>query len=317
MASSTDTNKSCPVDDDDLDQLLQSALNDFDQTPGKDVNQASTPSSSSQQTAQTPSAKKSKGKKGKGNKTSPLTGNLAPDGLPPLDPAMMGHVDEVFKNMLGSDPILKEHWDKLTESCSKAADAKTDEDFEASLNETLKNLTENAQSLINNGPEGDVPDDELARMLSQLGMGSGDGGDPSSGGGILPDIMPMITQMMQNLLSKDILYPALKDLTNKYPGWLESNKESLSDKDLERYARQLDLMRNVCYEFEGESEEDSTEDKQKRFQSILSTMQAMQELGPPPKDLVGDVPEGSGEADLQKIFSSLPGADGNPQCCIQ
>jgi len=43
-------------------------------------------------------------------------------------------------------------------------------------------------------------------MLSGLGMGEG------SGNGVLFTLMQ---QMMQSLLSKDILYPALKDIVDK------------------------------------------------------------------------------------------------------
>jgi len=43
-------------------------------------------------------------------------------------------------------------------------------------------------------------------MFSGLGMGEG------SGSG---DLFPFMQQMMQSLLSKDILYPALKDIVDK------------------------------------------------------------------------------------------------------
>lgn len=33
--------------------------------------------------------------------------------------------------------------------------------------------------------------------------------------GAMPDFMPLVTNMMQNLLSKELLYPALQDLSTK------------------------------------------------------------------------------------------------------
>lgn len=190
-----------------------------------------------------------------------------------------------------------------------SAENGSEEDFEKSLQDTLKKMTENVQSLPNNT---DIPDEELAKIWANLGM---NGGESGASNGVLPDIMPLVTNMMQNLLSKDILYPALKDLTDKYPAWLHQNSSKLSDEDLKRYEKQLQLMRQVCHEFEAESPDDSDATKKERFQQILTTMQAMQECGSPPKDLVGDVPEmGSPELD----FSKIPGF--NPsgfQCCIQ
>lgn len=51
-----------------------------------------------------------------------------------------------------------------------------------------------------------MSDDELVKMLSGMGMGEG----MSEEG-----IMPMMQQMMKQLLSKDILYPSLKDISSK------------------------------------------------------------------------------------------------------
>lgn len=95
------------------------------------------------------------------------------------------------------------------------AQATSDEDFEASMSSTLKNLTENAKTIAESS---DISQEELSRIWGNLGIadpGAGDNGGGGGAGGMLPDIMPLVTNMMQNLLSKDVLYPALKDLTVK------------------------------------------------------------------------------------------------------
>lgn len=82
--------------------------------------------------------------------------------------------------------------------------------------------------------------------------------------------------------------------------------------DLKRYVKQLDLMNQVCGEFESEKGEDSDDCKKDRFQRVLVVMQKMQECGSPPKDLVGDVPDmGMPGADFD--FSKMQGA--NPSQC--
>lgn len=59
------------------------------------------------------------------------------------------------------------------------------------------------------------------------------------------DLFPFMQGMMQSLLSKDVLYPPLKDLVDKYPDWLDEKKSSLASVDFERYTRQFILMQKV------------------------------------------------------------------------
>lgn len=301
--------------DEELTALLESALKDFskinqERPASEEVNKEST---------------KGKGKKGKeaaSKQTKPQS---------PVDEK--GNVDLMWKELIDADPALKDHWEKLAESCSKAgecylfsssckrgvtgvfnpnpsAEANTEEEFEKSLNDTLKNLTENAKKVL--AQENGLADDELAKIWGKLGGDLGNGGGTN---GTIPDLMPMVTNLMQNLLSKSVLYPALKDLTEKYPQWLKDNKDSLSEEETKRYTHQLDLMVAVCREFESEQDNDSERVKSERFQRILSVMQQMQDCGPPPKDLVGDVPDfNSAGLDLPKI----PGLGGDgAQCSIQ
>jgi peroxin-19 len=49
-------------------------------------------------------------------------------------------------------------------------------------------------------------EENIANMFSGLGVG-----EVTEGG----DFLPFMQQMMQSLLSKDILYPALKDIVDK------------------------------------------------------------------------------------------------------
>jgi hypothetical protein len=51
----------------------------------------------------------------------------------------------------------------------------------------------------------------LAKIWSNLGIGPED--DPN--GSSFANLMPLMTNMMQNLLSKELLYPALSELAEK------------------------------------------------------------------------------------------------------
>lgn len=48
------------------------------------------------------------------------------------------------------------------------------------------------------------------------------------------DMSGLLESMMQQLLSKEVLYQPLSEMGAKYPTWLEANKDSLSTKDLDR-----------------------------------------------------------------------------------
>lgn len=60
------------------------------------------------------------------------------------------------------------------------------------------------------------------------------------------DMLPFMQGMMEHLLSKEILYPSLKELSDKYPAWLEEHKGTLNSSDLQRYTKQSELMQKVC-----------------------------------------------------------------------
>lgn len=49
--------------------------------------------------------------------------------------------------------------------------------------------------------------------------------------------MPFVQGMMQSLLSAEVLLPSLKELQDKYPTWLEENKDKISDDDRQRCER--------------------------------------------------------------------------------
>ena len=79
--------------------------------------------------------------------------------------------------------------------------------------------------------------------------------------------------MMQSLLSKDLLYPAMKDMNDKYPGWLADNRGNLSDEDYTKYNKQYDLTRRVCHEYAKEDEQSSEADKKATFERVMALMQ--------------------------------------------
>lgn len=93
-----------------------------------------------------------------------------------------------------------------------------DNQFRDSLHETLKTISEKAKEIV--GDENSLSEDEIARTLTNLAeLNGGDFGSGGNEGGEgtfeLNKIMPLMSNIMENLLSKDFLYPTLSDLKEK------------------------------------------------------------------------------------------------------
>jgi peroxin-19 len=133
----------------------------------------------------------------------------------------------------------------------------TSNDFAATITQTIQGLNQGAEGLQNPFSEQDV-----------MNLFGGQGDQNA--------FLPFMQGMMQSLLSKDVLYPSLKDILDKFPDWLEKNKDTLSKEDADRYDSQKKLMQEVCGELESEKETDSDEQKKERFEKVLGLMQKVQ-----------------------------------------
>lgn len=206
-----------------------------------------------------------------------LTSVQDPESAPcPASSSVDGSNDELWKQMLGAaeGPDI----DQLTKQFGD----------ESQFAETIRQLSQQDADAI-------PTEEELEKMFQSLAMGGGESRDANS-------FLPMMESMMQSLLSKDLLYPALQDLCDKFPNWLADNREALPAEEYQKYNRQFDLVQRMCREFESEAPTDTEAQKRSRFDNILEMMQQMQDLGHPPKELVGDVsPFGVGGANAPPL----------------
>ena len=107
-------------------------------------------------------------------------------------------------------------------------------------------------------------------MLGGIDLNSEDGEE---------GLMRAMQGMMSTLLSKEVLYPSLKDLCEQYPKWLDSHRDKLPPEEVTRYSKQLDIMISVCKEFEKEGKEEGERVRQARSQRILELMQKVRKWG--------------------------------------
>ncbi|XP_071959387.1 peroxisomal biogenesis factor 19-like [Antedon mediterranea] len=173
-------------------------------------------------------------------------------------------------------------------------------DLNQTLGETFQRLSQTAQELQG--------DEHMFRSMGDLNLGGGGPGGPDN------IFLPMMQEMMQGLLSKDVLYPSLKEIIDKYPEWLENNESSLEKSEFERYKKQQKMMGQLCDLYESEKSSDRQEVKQQRLLQIIELVQQMESLGQPPKELAGDMPFGF---DLDENgLPKFPGMPSGEQCAI-
>ncbi|KAF2142348.1 uncharacterized protein K452DRAFT_226694 [Aplosporella prunicola CBS 121167] len=167
---------------------------------------------------------------------------------------------------------------------SKGSGTKAGEDsFQEQIRKTMERMATSGQQADEAAAaKGDSADDILASMLAEMERG-GFGGE---GVGSDEDFSKMLMGMMEHLTNKDILYEPMKELDDKFPAWMEKNREKVKKEDLKRYEEQKTLVREITARFEAPGYSD---DNPKDREYIVERMQKMQAAGSPPPDLVGDM----------------------------
>ncbi|KAK3326424.1 Pex19 protein family-domain-containing protein [Apodospora peruviana] len=158
---------------------------------------------------------------------------------------------------------------------------------EASFQETIRKTMERMQASGEQATAAatataEGSDDFMAELLKQMQTGGGLEGEGND-----EEFSKMLLGMMEQLTTKEILYEPMKELHEKFPGWLEKNKVKTPADDLKRYEEQQALVKEIVAKFEEPTYTDSnTSDRE----YIVDRMQKMQAAGSPPPDLVGDMP---------------------------
>uniref|UniRef100_A0A2P2IF45 Peroxin-19 n=1 Tax=Hirondellea gigas TaxID=1518452 RepID=A0A2P2IF45_9CRUS len=158
-------------------------------------------------------------------------------------------------------------------------------DFQKLMAETMQQMAQNNQKFQNAPSES-----ELSELLSGVGLGSSGGDGTAAAAGLFP----LMQSMLENILTRDVLYHPIKEIVDKYPDWLANNRMTLEATEFDRYSRQFDAMKKVVELFDSEAESDSDEVKARRFDDLLVVMQKLQAEGQPPPELAGDA---AGNAD--------------------
>jgi len=208
-------------DDDELDNLLESTLEDLEKidnttkntlkSPNDSINTNSIPNSPKI----TANASISDDKNEKGEVTGQELATIL-SGISQNDPPFF----EEFAT------FVKEIQNNPTNNASELFNRAQDK-----LNDDAKAIEEHSQ-------------DENEQMIKQLI-------DQFENN---PQLHEMMEGMMKQLMDKDILYEPMKEMREKYPNWLNQNQEKLSKEDFDRYNKQYDYVKQICAAYENEGD---------------------------------------------------------------
>jgi len=128
--------------------------------------------------------------------------------------------------------------------------------------------------------------DELQHLLDNL-LG-GIGGEEE---GAIPEgenADAVIDGMMEQLLSKDLMYEPIQQVAERFPRWLQEQQHTLSPTDYAERHAQCQCFVDIVKVYENEPQNTA---------KLVDMMQQLQEYGPPPKEIVQQIAPGMEDFD--------------------
>lgn len=303
----------------DLDALLESALDEFDEDEEEEESNSGTareapPSSSAgqQQQQQQEGHDVQDEKKGDGASAFPVPGALgASDSDGAIDEAELaemvekmmkavatgdfqGELEEIMKGLGGDDVDPAEAAARFQQSMPDFAETAQhlEKELEGVDMESLQAAFANS-GLASGGGAGGADEEALKRIAEQF-----EGNE---------QMQEMLEGMAKEMVSRDILYPPMKDLAEKFPAWIEKNRAELSAEKLESYEAQLSCCTRIVAAFERASASASGDDDE-LTDTVVDLLQEMQDSGEPPQDLMSELAPG--------LIPPGGGAPGQQACTV-
>ena len=97
------------------------------------------------------------------------------------------------------------------------------------------------------------------------------------------DYNEVMDNLMQQLLSRELMYDPIKSICDKYPEWLANNKDALSEQDYQRLGSQYQYLQRILAVYETEPD---------NFTRLMELMQDLQEYGQIPAEIVKELAPG-------------------------
>ncbi|ETS81689.1 hypothetical protein PFICI_06691 [Pestalotiopsis fici W106-1] len=181
----------------------------------------------------------------------------------------------------GPEPSSSSSKDKAAPSAEQvAAELSENASFQETIRKTMARMQASGDQATAAAAAEGSEDDFIAEMMKAMK-------DLPGADGSEEDFSKVLMGMMEQLTNKEILYEPMRELNEKFPGWMEKNGKTLNKEDKDRYEEQQRLVAEMVAKFEEPTYKDeNVADRE----YIVDRMQKMQAAGSPPADLVGDMP---------------------------
>lgn len=127
---------------------------------------------------------------------------------------------------------------------TQATPSKAENGFQTTILKTMERMKDSGEQACAAAAASDDSDDILAQVLKEMQSGGVDGADSEEG------FSKMLMSMMEQLTNKEILYEPMKELHDKFPGWMSQNKDRVTKDDLRRYENQERLVKEIVAKFD-------------------------------------------------------------------
>ncbi|SGZ54505.1 CIC11C00000003327 [Sungouiella intermedia] len=203
----------------------------------------------------------------------------------PVGDEFTQNIEDLIKDLNIEDPEAKVQFEQLVKQFEDThkEDAKKIQDpqnFDSVMKDTMERLKKSGETIdeqLKNDPAGGNPEDMLAQLMAGLGGAGGEGGDF--------DMSKLLADMLEQLSSKEVLYEPIKDLNDKFPDYLKENKGKIPDDEHVKYTKQYEITNQILAVFDASDYDSESPEKSDEVNRLL---ESLQELGNPPKELVGD-----------------------------
>ncbi|CEP07288.1 hypothetical protein [Parasitella parasitica] len=154
---------------------------------------------------------------------------------------------------------------------------KTPKSFQETIGETMNKLKDSSKEIDSSIAE-ESEDAFMAELMKQMESLADNG-----------EFEGVLEGMMSQLMSKELLYEPMKDLSQKYPAWLEEHKDTADKSDYEKYKQQHVICQQIVAKYEAPDFDEKNESQGKE---VMDLMTKMQDLGQPPAELLDEMAPG-------------------------
>jgi peroxin-19 len=124
-----------------------------------------------------------------------------------------------------------------------AAELSENQSFQETIRKTMARMQASGDQATAAAAAEGSEDDFIAEMMKAMK-------DLPGADGSEEDFSKVLMGMMEQLTNKEILYEPMRELNEKFPGWLEKNGKTLSKEDSDRYEEQRRLVGEMVAKFE-------------------------------------------------------------------